>query len=509
MGKSDIFLYLCLSFILGVFIASFLIPAKTTSFFIILGIVIIGISIIGIFWEKKHIVFIGFGLIVLSAGIYSFQSNLSLLNDNLLIKLNQKQAVMIGRVIKEPQESYKNLKLIIAVEKVILESGEEISLENKEIGWAIIFASNFSNYKYQDLIKAEGVISVPQNLNGFDYQGYLAKEGIVVTMAYPKIEIISSNEKLNLFQSFYSNILNFKARMRTQIQNNLPPLEAAVISAMILGDSGAMSDELKQELSKSGLSHAIAISGAHIVLFSMIMFEIFLFFGLWKKQAALITIILIIIYVGLVGGMASAVRSGIMGCLLMASQLFDRSAENERLLGFAGFLILFQNPLALKYDLGFQLSFLAIFGLIFVAPHINHWLLKKTGNKFKIIIGIISATLAAQILTLPILVFNFGYVSTIVLISNFLTASLMPILMGLGIAFPLIGIIFPFLGQIISFPLLILTKYLLWVVEVCAKMPFSTINFEIGIFTMVLTYLMILFFILKQKNKLKDLVFLT
>lgn len=504
MGKSDIFLSLCFSFIFGVFIAPFLISVKTISLFIIFGIVIIGISIIGIFWQKKHIVSIGFGLIILSFGIYSFQSTFLLLNDNPLIKLNQKQVVMVGRIIKEPQETYKNLKLIIAVEKVILESGEEISLENKEISWVIIFTNNFSNYKYQDLIKVEGVISVPQNLNGFDYQGYLAKEGIVMTMAYPKIEIINSNKKLSLAQFFYSNILNFKSKMRTQIQNNLPPLEAAVISAMILGDSGGMSDELKQELSKSGLSHAIAISGAHIVLFSMIMFEIFLFFGLWKKQAALITIILIIIYVGLVGGMASAVRSGIMGCLLMASQLFDRSAQNERLLGFAGFLILFQNPLSLKYDLGFQLSFLAIFGIIFVAPHINYWLLKKTSNKFKIIIGIISATLAAQILTLPILVFNFGYVSTIALISNFLTAPLMPILMGLGIAFPIIGIIFPFLGQIISFPLLILTKYLLWVIEVCAKMPFATINFEIGIFTMVLIYLMILFFILKQKNKSKD-----
>lgn len=505
MGKADNFLILCFSFIAGIFTASFFIPHETISIFLILFLIVAGLVVIGIFWQKP-IVLIGFCLIVFGAGIYLFQEKFLSASNNALIAADGQTVVIDGYIAREPQAGYKNLKITVSVEKVIFDSGKEISEKNKEIGKIMVYADNFNDYKYWDKIKVSGIISVPKILNNFDYQGYLAKEGIVATMAYPEI-IIERNETLNFFQSIYSKVLFFKDLMRTQIQKNLSPQEGSIIAAMILGDSGAMSDELKQKLSRTGLSHAIAISGAHIVLFSIVMFEIFLFFGLWKKQAALITIILIILYVISVGAMASAVRSGIMACLLMVAQLFDRVGENERMLGIAGFLILLQNPLALKYDLGFQLSFLAIIGIIFVAPDLARWLNNKTNNNLKPIMEIFAATLAAQILTLPILVFNFGYVSTSALISNMLTTPILSILMVLGLAFPIVGIVFPFLGWVISFFCSIFLKYLIGVVDFCSLIPFGVINFKISIFAIILIYFAIFIFIIKQKNKKKDFAF--
>ncbi|MFA5086904.1 MAG: ComEC/Rec2 family competence protein [Candidatus Paceibacterota bacterium] len=505
MGKADNLLILCLSFVAGIFTASFFISPETGSVFLILFFVIAGLAVVGVFWQKP-VVLIGFCLIIFSAGIYSYQVKFLSVSNNVLIAADGQSAVIEGRIIREPQLGYKNLKLVVSIEKVIFDSGEEILKTNKEIGKIMVYTANFRDYKYADKIKASGIISVPKTLNNFDYQGYLAKEGVVATMAYPEI-IIDRSEALNFFQSAYSKVLFFKDLMRTQIQKNLPPQEGAIIAAMILGDSGLMSDEFKQKLSQTGLSHAIAISGAHIVLFSIVMFEIFLFFGLWKKQAALITIVLIILYVISVGAMASAVRSGIMACLLMAAQLFGRVGENERMLGIAGFLILLQNPLALKYDLGFQLSFLAIIGIIFVAPDLARWLNNKTNNKLKPVMEIFAATLAAQVLTLPILVFNFGYVSTIALISNMLAAPMLPILMVLGLAFPVIGIVFPLLGWVISFFCSIFLKYLIGVVDFCNFIPFGVINFKISIFAMILVYLAIFIFIIKQKNKKRDFAF--
>jgi competence protein ComEC len=448
MSKADNFLFLCLSFIFGVFTASFLIPNFFNIPELIVSI-ILALALIGLFWKKPAFVLSGFCLLMFIFGAYLFNTRYLSIVNNIFIANDQNNAIMYGKIIREPQLGYKNQKLVVSIQKIILDSGKEFN--SAELGKIIIYTNNFEEYHYAEQIKLSGKINIPKNLNGFDYQGYLAKDGIVASLNYPKIEVLNNSPRLSIFEFVYSKTLGFKNLMRQQIEKDLSPREGAVIQAMILGDNNMMPDELKQKLSQSGLSHAIAISGAHIVLFSIIIFEVLLFFGLWKKQAAGISIILIVVYVILVGAMASAVRSGIMACLLMLAQLFDRQGESERVLVLAAFLILLQNPLALKYDLGFELSFLAIIGLIFLAPYISNWLAKIFKDKFKSLNEILSATLAAQILTLPILVFNFGYFSTVSILSNILTSPIMPFLMASGIGFPLIGMIVPFFGFVTSF----------------------------------------------------------
>lgn len=498
MSKADIFSLLCLSFIAGVFTASFLIP-NAINIFLVGLIIILSLAIIGIFWQKPTFVLIGFCLLLFVCGIYLFEFKYADISKNIFILNDQNNAVIIGKNIREPQPGYKNQRLIVSVKKIILDSGTEFS--GQELGKIIIYTDNFKEYEYGSQIKAIGKINIPKELNGFDYKGYLAKDGIVATLNYPKIEIVNNALNLNILEVAYLKILKFKDLMRGQIEKNLGPEEGAVNQAMILGDNATMSDELKQKLSQSGLSHVIAISGAHIVLFSVIIFETLLFFGLWKKQAATASIVLIVLYVILVGAMASAVRSGIMACLLMLAQLFDRQGESERVLILAAFFILLQNPLALKYDLGFELSFLAIIGLIFVAPYISHQFARLFKDKFKTLNEVLSATIAAQILTLPVLVFNFGYFSTVSILSNILISPIMPILMALGLCFPLVGLILPFFGFFLSFFCSVLIKYLLLVVDLTAKAPFSVLNFKISILIMVIVYVLIAVFIWQQRKK--------
>jgi competence protein ComEC len=445
-------------------------------------------------------------LMVMAGGIWYFEADFLKVKNSVLVRSDGQEISITGRIIKEPQVGYKNSKLIIAVKELTLSSGE--TLKAKEIGKVIVYADKYSDYKYGDYVSVSGKSNTPKQLNGFDYQGYLAKDGIATTLAYPKITIIDTEEKLDLFQTVYSKLLFFKDKLREQMQNNLPPQEEAIIQAMILGDNGVMDDALKKNLSLSGLSHAIAISGAHIVLFSFFAFELFLLMGFWKKQAALSAAILIIVYVILSGGAASAVRSGIMGCLLLLAPLFDRAAYNERTLVLAAGLILLQNPLVFKFDLGFQLSFLAVAGLIFLSPYLDHWLerkvFKKRANWLK---EVLVATVCAQILTFPVLVFNFGYFSIISFISNILAIPALPALMALGLLFPLAGLIVPTLGWFISFFCSLLLKYLILVIEQSAKFPYAAIDLKISSIAVIVLYSVILFFIIKINNK-KDFYFL-
>ena len=499
MSKSDLFLLFCLAFMSGIFGASFCFFSKTINFKLIIIFLIIGLLISGVFYSKKYFRIFGLCLIIFAFGVWFFQAKFLALSENILIKSDEKNITLIGPIIRDPLQGYNNLKIIISVRKIINESGEEISNQGQELGQAIIYTNNYFNFKYHDLIQAKGMARVPKKLDNFDYQGYLMKEGVVLTMAYPEITK-KQNSEPEFFSFLLIKIFSLKEKMREQIQKNMPLREASVIQAMILGDSGAMPEELKQKLSQTGLSHAIAISGTHIVLFSAIAFEILLFFGFWKKQAAGFSIILIILYVVMAGGMASAVRSGIMGCLLMLARLFDRTAYSERTLCLAGFLILLQNPLALKYDLGFQLSFLAIAGLIFGLPILKYFF-NRPNEKFKTLKEIIFATISAQIATLPILIFNFGYVSVISLLSNLLIISLLPGLMILGLLFPLIGIIIPFLGSFFAFFCFWLVRYLLFVVDFSAQIPWAILNFQISGFVAVLIYLFYIFIILKYRKK--------
>lgn len=509
MGKADVFLILCLIFIFGVFIASLFINFNfQIRIALIFSGFIAGLFLMGLFFTKPNCVLAGAGLIFFSIAVCLFQYKYFSVLNNILVSNDGESVILVGQVIREPQLGYKNQRLVFSVEKIIFDSGKEVVNNQKELGKVLIYTNNYDEYKYLDRLQVQGIIKIPKNLGQFDYQGYLAKEGIAATLNYPQIAFLSSSEKVNFVQNLYSKILFFKKLMRVQMEKNLEPRAGAVNQAMILGDSQMMPDELKQKLSQSGLSHAIAISGAHIVLFSLIVFEALLFFGFWKKQAASITLFLIVFYVILVGGMASAVRSGIMAGLLMLAELFDRVGENERLLAIAGFFILLQNPLALKYDLGFQLSFLAMMGLFWFAPLIKNWLLKKSNGKWQEFIEVLSATIAAQIFTFPILIFNFGYVSIVSLLSNLLITPLMPFLMAFGLIFPIIGLIFSKLGWLLSFFDGVLTKGLLLIVDWSASVPFAILSFQINAWLVGLMYLIIFIFVFWLRKHFHNFEFL-
>ncbi|MDD5568842.1 MAG: ComEC/Rec2 family competence protein [Candidatus Pacebacteria bacterium] len=504
MGKGDIFLALCLSFSGGIFIASFFMPKNWPITAIFFSVCLVGIAIIGIFWNKKIVVIAGFCLIIFSAGIYYFNARFYDLTNNVITENCGKKALIRGRVVRDPQLGGKNKRLTVSAEEIVLPNSE-IKQPSRNAGKIIIFVDPYFGTAYGDIIEAEGELRMPGAIEDFDYQGFLAKDGISASMAYPEIKIVKSGNYSNPAEKLYAQLLNFKEKLREQMQKNLPQKEESVIQAMILGDSGVIGDDLKQDLSKSGLSHAIAISGMHIVLFSAFVFQIFIALGFWKKQAAAVSLILIIVYVIMAGSPASAVRSGIMAGLLLVGQLFDRAAYALRSLAMAGFLILLQNPLALKFDLGFELSFLAVAGIICAGPQINSWLDKKLfKSRLPALKEIIASTFSAQILTIPVIVNSFGYFSLASFFSNILAIPILAGLMISGIVFPVAGLIAPIIGSIVSAVCFLFSKYLLWVINFSAHLPFAVLGLSFGYLITISFYLAVLWIFWNLRKK-KDL----
>lgn len=466
MEVDKLFLF-CIMFMGGIFIASFFNSWYLPFCFIIFGLIIFSA------WPKT---LISFCLIILGLSCFYFNSYYSNLKQN---EFNLDS--FRGIICKEPQMDYDKQKIVVCV-------------NDKKI---LVSTSVYPEFDYGDRIGVNGILKKPGMIEDFDYEGYLLKDGITAYMSFPQIKLIEKDQG-NIFMS---KILSFKKRMNEEIEKQLTLDKEAILEATILGNTMKMSDDLKQKLSVSGLSHAIAISGAHIVLFAGILLELLFLIGLWKREALIVSILFIFFYVVFVGAPASAVRSGFMIGLIYFAQILGRNASNLRVLFIAGFLILLNNPLLLKYDLGFQLSFLATLGLIVLGPIFNYWL---EFIKLKGLREITAMTISAQVFVLPVLVINFGYFSIVSLISNILVFWVLPIMMILGILFPLLGLVSSFLAYIVSMVLSIFLSYLIIVIDYSAKVPFAKLEIPVLLFFII--YIPLVLFILLQKRK-KELEF--
>ena len=441
MSKSRIFLYFCLSFVGGIFINSIIFVSQLA----ILGLLILGILLISVLWRYKKLVVIGFCLLFLVFGIWRHQ--LAIFE---IVYPEEKEVSFIGLVVKEPDIRVNHIKLTI--------KSEEIK------GKILLLVPRYPEYQYGDKLKITGKLEKPPVFEDFNYRDFLAKKGIYSVMYWPQIALISRNQG----NFIYAKILEFKNKLRESIYQNLSPPQSSILGAMILGDRRRMSEDLKEKLNIAGVRHITAISGMHIMILSGILMYLGMMLGLWRGQAFYFAIILLTLFIIMVGLPPSAVRAGIMGGLFLLAQKVGRPRAAGRAIVFAATGMLAVNPLLLRLDVGFQLSFLAVMGIIYLMPHFQKWIKCQ----------VLAMTLAAQVFVLPILIYNFGYFSVVAPLTNILIVPLLPFIMVAGFIFSLAGTIFQPLGWILSWPAWLLLTYLTQIVDWFSQLPFAALTIE-------------------------------
>ncbi len=485
MSKSRIFLYFCLSFIGGIFLNSIVTPPIT----ILCAGLILGILLISVLWHYKKSVVIGFCLLFLVLGIWRLQTVELRIANNELRKYNDKEETieLVGIVIKEPDVRENNVKLTIKIEGIE--------------GRVLVTTNKYPQYQYGDKLKITGQLKTPIEFPDFNYRDYLAKDGIYSVIYWPEIKLIEKNQGNFL----YSAILAFKNKLRESIYQNLSPPQSSILAAMILGDKRQISQEWKEKLNYAGVRHLTAVSGMHVAVFTAILMSFLIGLGLWRQQAFFFTIILISSFIIMTGLQPSAIRAGIMGGLFLLAQYLGRAKVSSQAIVLAAVVMLAQNPLLLRLDVGFQLSFLAMMGIIYLLPIFRN-LFRKIPNLFQLR-NIISMTLSAQIFTLPILIYNFGYFSLIAPLTNILIVPLLPFIMGLGFVFGLVGLIWGTLGWVFSLPVGLLLVYLTKIVDWFSSFSWSAYTLQISWIWLIISYLILglITWRLNEKQKLKFL----
>lgn len=279
----------------------------------------------------------------------------------------------------------------------------------------------------------------------------------------------------------------FSVTSLTSVLNRLlPEPHAGLLAGLLFGTKASLSKELYAELIRSGTLHIVALSGMNITIIA----DLFAKGLLWvvsKRIASLLTILGIIWFVWFVGPSASIVRAAIMGSISLIAIIFGRQYWALLTWGLAVGTMLVLN-FAWLFELSFQLSALATLGIILFGSTIKRDKKAKMDDRKNAVTFILSSrsiellrsnlrlTLAAQVFTIPLILFHFHRISLISPIANLAIGWLISPLTVIGWITAVAGWLWLPLGQVVVWVGWVLLEYLVLVVRLTAAIPLASLG---------------------------------
>jgi competence protein ComEC len=337
-------------------------------------------------------------------------------------------------------------------------------------------------------------IAPPLNPGQFNYKRFLGFKNI-----HHQVYIKASKwKKVNWDNNFYWAELFYNLQQNLLGVINKYPFcekEKAVVSALILGNRDEIDQDLMLAYSASGAMHVLSVSGLHVGLIYVI-FAKFLIFLDRKKRFNILRCLLILFllwfYAGVTGFSASVLRSTVMFSFIAIANATKRNTNIYNTLASSAFIILIIYPNML-FEVGFQLSYLAVIGIIYVQPKLYHLLYFKN-YLFDQIWKITTISLAAQLATFPLGLLYFHQFPNYFLLSNFVVIPAAVVILYGGI-FMIIFQYFDPVFYLIAKGVDIITQFLNYSVIFTEQLPYSLIQgIHISIFETYMVYAAILLF---------------
>ena len=307
-------------------------------------------------------------------------------------------------------------------------------------------------------------IPAPTNPNEFNYKDFLVRKGIFSRHFLSKNFTLLDSSISTKPQHLFSH-LRFK--IGKLLQDKIPHPESEQIAlALLFGQKQYLDQDIRAGYVQAGVMHILAVSGLHVgiiyALFLMLLKPLKLN-KKWSKIYLLFVVVLIWVYAFLTGLSPSVVRAATMFSLLSLGQMRERKPSIFNILAFSAMLMIAQNP-AVIFEVGFQLSYLAVAGIVLIQPLILNWWLPP--NRFwEYIWQLTSVSLAAQLATFPLSVFYFHVFPTYFLLGNLFIIPLAFLIMQVGVPLMLLGWI-PFVGDFLGWIL----SWLIWLQNFIIKL---------------------------------------
>jgi competence protein ComEC len=426
--------------------------------------------------SKKTLIVAGLCLLALFGGGLHFPSSLPPVDEHSLRFYNDNGIVEIqGMVAEEPDIRDRSCLLTFSASEIIVNG------ERKEVsGTALIQVPRYPAYHYGDVLNVTGKLETPEPFDNFDYKSYLERQGIYSVIYYPGVELLGQGEGLQPLQWIYS----LRERLSTSLARALPEPQGSLAQGMLLGLRTNIPDSLNQAFSRTGTAHILAISGLNIsIVIAMFLSLGILVFGRRRSIYIWLALIAIWLYALLAGMNPPVIRATSMGSLFLIAEYLGRQGSAIIALAFAAAVMVGIQP-QLLWSVSFQLSFLAMVGLIFFYPSFQTWGRKGVARLFKnrekivpaasIITDGFASTLAAIVAVGPLIAYNFGIVSLVSMPATFFSLLALPAIIVTSALVAFVGLFAPLMAQILGWLAWLFLSYFLSVVQGFDALPFSS-----------------------------------
>ncbi len=303
--------------------------------------------------------------------------------------------------------------------------------------------------------------------------------------------------KMNVVERSSSALERLRRDFLGGLATSLPEPHDQFAAGLLVGQRSELDENVTSTLRTVGLSHIIAVSGYNLTIMAEFARKRFGKKSQFRK--AFFSICFVLGFVAIAGSSASISRAAIVSLLTIIAAYYGRSFKPHVLLLFVASTTAVMNPLNIWSDVGWYLSFLAFFGVLIVAPIWTRRIYKQ--KEPKLIAKLVIETIAAQIATLPLILFLFGELSTVSLIANVLIVPFVPLAMLLSFIAGLAGMLVPVYALFIGWPARILLDFMLSVSTVLSRVPHAFVRSNIPAWGMILLYAAIIFTLVVMQKK--------
>ncbi len=462
---------ICLGFVCGVALFSYIqpLPPRESVFCCAVSLLVAMLA-----WrvrsKKLHIaVWFAGGLCF---AMWRYALSFPLIDSSHVSYYNGQTVSIVGVISREPIDRGDAWQLTLNTSEMTRTVRQTKHEETKPIqGLVLITAPPLPAYGYGDRLQVSCMLKKPENKD-FAYDRYLARYGIYSLCSRPHVQLEAAGQGNRVV----ALLLRIKHRSYELAQAYMPEPTASLALPVVFGGGQGIDDDITDSFRRTGLTHIMAVSGFNVSLLAALLGCCFIAIGVSRRSTFFATSIVIAAYVVMVGAPASAVRAGVMSIFLLLALTVGRLASLPRSVLVVAAMTLVVNPRLLRDDIGWQLSFLALLGLMYILPYLEKWSLLLTKGKYKAFITALMATVAAQIATAPVILYNFGNFSVIAPLANLLVVWIVPILtVAMMMALPLAAL-FPQLGSFFFFPCWLMVKYVFCIVDFLARLPWASLQ---------------------------------
>ncbi|MGI5929583.1 DNA internalization-related competence protein ComEC/Rec2 [Pseudoflavonifractor sp.] len=392
-----------------------------------------------------------------------------------------------------------------------------LSPDGPELGAILYFYpgdEEIPDIKPGDTLTCTARLKLADTIAG-EKSGYYYAKGIFLTASAQGIPEVAPVENVPL--KYWPTL--WRRAMREHIDALFSDETAGLALALTTGDKSGLTGGFYTALKRCGLAHVVAVSGMHMSM--VVMLAAMLVRRRRRKMMAIVSIPLVLAFMALTGFAPSVVRAGVMQILLLLGPALSREGDTVTSLSFALLLLLLQNPNA-AMDVGLQLSFLSVAGILTITGRLNEkffhrFPLKKGKTKprrlynsaVRFLVGCVTMSIGAIAFTTPLTVYYFGTVSLVSPLANLLTLWAVTVLFLLCLPAAALGGVLPVVGKALA----ALAEPVSWlfhrIVYGLSGLPFASVSLETGrylLFWLLFVYAVIGACILFRKEKPRPIV---